>query len=359
MNELISTPPSISLSEDWPFPLFLIDPDNEKIIWVNQSAKEWTGKSMRRLIGKMPWEIFTADADARKIIKKCTDARSPLTMRDCPLRRNDKDQELCHLTAYPTETGIGLSLWFAGPQPRESRVGGQLVSGMGRLIAHELKNPLAGIKGAAQLLKDDVETEEGQTLLDLISSEIDRIRRLADRMETLGDQDPDNVDRVNIHELLRRARRIIQSASPDLVFTERYDPSLPHAKGDADTLMQALLNIIKNAGEAVSGHAETGEIILETRFRSGVSKLSKNTPQNLPIEIRIIDNGPGVADHIKEQLFQPFVTSKPEGQGLGLALVSKVASAHGGLIEVDSIPGRTIFSLLLPTPLIENDGDQS
>ena len=123
--------------------------------------------------------------------------------------------------------------------------------------------------------------------------------------------------------------------------------------------MQALLNIIKNAGEAVSGHAETGEIILETRFRSGVSKLSKNTPQNLPIEIRIIDNGPGVADHIKEQLFQPFVTSKPEGQGLGLALVSKVASAHGGLIEVDSIPGRTIFSLLLPTPLIENDGDQS
>ena len=87
--------------------------------------------------------------------------------------------------------------------------------------------------------------------------------------------------------------------------------------------------------------------------------MSKNTPQNLPIEIRIIDNGPGVADHIKEQLFQPFVTSKPEGQGLGLALVSKVASAHGGLIEVDSIPGRTIFSLLLPTPLIENDGDQS
>lgn len=359
MSVPIPTSPSISLSEDWPFPLFLIHPDTEQIVWVNQRAQEWTGKSIRRLIGQTPWELFSVDADAQQIIKKCAHAHSPLTMRDCPLRRADKAQELCHLTAYPTENGIGLSLWFAGHQPRESRVGGQLVSGMGRMIAHELKNPLAGIKGAAQLLRDDVETEEGQTLLDLISSEIDRIRRLADRMETLGDQDPDNVDRVNIHELLRRARRIIQSASPDLVFTERYDPSLPHAKGDADTLMQALLNIIKNAGEAVSGHTETGEIILETRFRSGVSKLSESAPQNLPIEIRIIDNGPGVADDIKEQLFQPFVTSKPEGQGLGLALVSKVASAHGGIVEVDSIPGRTTFSLLLPIPETVNDGDHS
>ncbi len=349
-----------TLADDWPFPLFLIDPDSENITWANQAAQEWVGTSIRRLVGKTPWDLFSVDADAQQIIAKCKDAQSALTMRDCPLKqadKTDKDDTLCHLTAYPSETGIGLSLWFAGPQPRENRVGGQVVSGMGRMIAHELKNPLAGIKGAAQLLRDDVETEEGRSLLELISSEIDRIRRLADRMETLGDQDPDNVDRVNIHELLRRARRVIQSANPELVFTERYDPSLPHAKGDADTLMQALLNIIKNAAEAVRGQNETGEIILETRFRSGVSKLSASEKsQHLPIEIRIIDNGPGVADEIKEQLFQPFVTNKPEGQGLGLALVSKVASAHGGLVEVRSQPGRTKFSLLLPIP---HNGDMS
>ena len=158
---------------------------------------------------------------------------------------------------------------------------------MGRLIAHELKNPLAGIKGAAQLLRDDVASEEGQSLIDLIGSEIDRIRRLADRMETLGDQDPENIDRVNIHEILRRARRVIQSANPNLIFTERYDPSLPHAKGDADTLMQAILNLIKNAAEAVSDLGGGGEITLETKFRSGVSARSKNSnsQQHLPIEI--------------------------------------------------------------------------
>jgi len=171
------------------------------------------------------------------------------------------------------------------------------VTGMGRMIAHELKNPLAGIKGAAQLLRDDVEGEEGQSLIELIGSEIDRIRRLADRMETLGDQDPDNVDRVNIHEILRRA----------------------------------------------------GEIILQTRFRSGVTSHtgSDDTTQHLPIEICIIDNGPGIAKHIASQLFQPFVSTKPEGQGLGLSLVSKVAAAHGGLVEVKSRPGKTKFSLLL------------
>ena len=150
-----------------------------------------------------------------------------------------------------------------------------------------------------------------------------------------------------------------QSANLKLVFTERYDPSLPHAKGDADTLMQALLNIIKNAAEAIEEAEDNGEIILETRFRSGVSKITDQTTRHLPIEIRIIDNGPGVAENIKEQLFQPFVTSKPEGQGLGLALVSKVASAHGGIVEVSSRPGRTKFSLLLPVPEDSIDGDMS
>ncbi|WP_409433717.1 two-component system sensor histidine kinase NtrB [Litorimonas sp. RW-G-Af-16] len=340
----------MSLSEDWPFPLVLLDQETATIRWVNMAAQEWLGQSLRNLEGKSPWDMVEVSDATQKIVSKCQESGASLIMRDCPIKRHGKEEEFCHITAYPTEIGIGLSLWTAGPRPRGSRVGGQVVSGMGRMIAHELKNPLAGIKGAAQLLRDDVESEEGRSLLDLISSEIDRIRRLADRMETLGDVDPTNRDRVNIHELLRQARRIIQSANPNLIFTERYDPSLPHVVGDADTLMQALLNLIKNASEAIEKQSENGEIILETRFRVGVRNGDDDQAKNLPIEILIIDNGPGVKAAMKEQLFQPFVTSKPEGQGLGLALVSKVARAHGGIVEVTSRPGRTKFSLLLPAP---------
>jgi len=344
------------LADDWPFPLFLISENDQHILWANQAAQEWLGKSLKRLIQKSPWEILQADEEAAGIISKCKVSLSPLTIRDCAIKKGEDEVQLCHLTAYPTEAGFGLSIWPTTPQPRETKIGGQVVSGMGRMIAHELKNPLAGIKGAAQLLRDDVETEEGQSLIDLIGSEIDRIRRLADRMETLGDQNPANEERVNIHEILRRARRVIQSANPKLVFTERYDPSLPHAQGDADTLMQALLNVIKNAAEAIDGQCDNGEIKLETAFRSGVSRRGgEDTSRHLPIEIRIIDNGPGISEELKDQIFQPFVTDKPDGQGLGLALVSKVAAAHGGIVEVSSRPGKTIFSLLLPTP----DGDVS
>ncbi|MDB2437597.1 ATP-binding protein [Hellea sp.] len=350
---MTDTPETLApLVEEWPFPLLLIDPETETISWANTSAQEWLGKSIRHILKKSPWEIFTVEGDVLDIISKCTEHEAPFTVRDCPLVRAGHEEEFAHFTAYPTQLGVGLSIWMSGPKPRRTRVGGQLVSGMGRLIAHELKNPLAGIKGAAQLLRDDVASEEGQILIDLIGSEIDRIRRLADRMETLGDQDPENIDRVNIHEILRRARRVIQSANPTLIFTERYDPSLPHAKGDADTLMQALLNLIKNAAESIEGHEDAGEIILETSFRSGVSARdeSGDASRHLPIEIRVIDNGPGISKHIADQIFQPFVSTKPEGQGLGLSLVSKVAAAHGGIVEVKSRPGKTKFSLLLPTP---------
>ena len=216
---------------------------------------------------------------------------------------------------------------------------------MGRMIAHELKNPLAGIKGAAQLLRDDVESSEGLALIELIGSEIDRIGRLVDRMEKLGDVDPTGAEQVNIHEILRQARRIIQSANPSLVFDERYDPSLPHVYGDPDTLMQALLNLIKNAAESAG---ERGKILLETSVRTGVRGGASG--KLLPVQIRIIDDGPGVPKDMMAQIFQPFVTTKHEGQGLGLALVSKVAAAHHGLVEVQSVPGRTVFSLLLPAP---------
>jgi len=334
------------LIDDWPFPVFKLAA-GDVISWVNQSAQEWLGTGLRKLQGKIVWEVVQTDPDSSKIAEKARAKNGAITSRHVAVKKKDAEGEgrIAHLTAYTTMDGTGLSVWFVGPEPREAKMGGQVVSGMGRMIAHELKNPLAGIKGAAQLLRDDVESEEGRALIDLIGSEIDRIRRLADRMEKLGDEDPAAVEKVNIHELLRQARRIIQSANPNIVFDERYDPSLPHASGDPDTLMQALLNLIKNAAESAG---ETGSIRLETSFRSGVR--SGKTSRHLPMQIQIIDNGPGIPKDMLAQIFQPFVTTKPEGQGLGLALVSKVAAAHDGLVEVQSQPGRTVFSLLLPAP---------
>jgi len=334
------------LLDDWPFPLFHLC-DEDTILWMNQAAQEWLGQGLRKLQGKRVWDVIVTDPDTSKIAQTTRAKNGVITSRHVNVKINDEkgDGHIANLTAYSTGHGIGLSIWFSGPEPRETKIGGQVVTGMGRMIAHELKNPLAGIKGAAQLLRDDVESEEGRALIDLIGSEIDRIRRLADRMEKLGDEDPASVKRVNIHEILRQARRIIQSANPGVRIDERYDPSLPHASGDPDTLMQALLNLIKNAAESAG---ENGHILLETSFRSGVR--SGKTSRQLPMQIRIIDNGPGIPKDMLAQIFQPFVTTKPEGQGLGLALVSKVAAAHDGLVEVQSIPGRTVFSLLLPAP---------
>lgn len=333
------------LVEDWPFPLFKLD-DNDGIIWANQVAQEWLGQGLKKFAGKLVWDVVQTDPDSCEIANKARASSGAITSRHIAVKRADEDSDgrIAHLTAYPTVGGAGLSIWFVGPEPREAKMGGQVVTGMGRMIAHELKNPLAGIKGAAQLLRDDVESKEGRDLIDLIGSEIDRIRRLADRMEKLGDDDHSSAERVNIHELLRQARRIIQSANPNVTFDERYDPSLPHASGDPDTLMQALLNLIKNAAESAG---ESGSILLETSFRTGVRGKSS---RQLPMQIRIIDNGPGIPKDLLAQIFQPFVTTKPEGQGLGLALVSKVAAAHEGLVEVQSVPGRTVFSLLLPAP---------
>lgn len=336
----------ILLVDDWPFPLFKLS-EGDDVMWANQAAQEWLGKSLRQISGKSIWSIFETDPDTRAITLKARDKSGAVTSRDIAVKAygGSGGGRLAHLTAYPTADGTGLSIWFVGPEPRSAKIGGHVVTGMGRMIAHELKNPLAGIKGAAQLLRDDVESAEGLALIELIGSEIDRIRRLADRMEKLGDEDPEQSERVNIHEILRQARRVIQSANPNLVFDERYDPSLPHAYGDPDTLMQALLNLIKNAAESAGEH---GQIRLETSFRAGVR--GGKSSRLLPVQIKIIDNGPGIPKDMMAQIFQPFVTTKPEGQGLGLALVSKVAAAHEGLVEVQSAPGRTVFSLLLPAP---------
>jgi two-component system nitrogen regulation sensor histidine kinase GlnL len=230
------------------------------------------------------------------------------------------------------------------------RAAARSVSGLAAVLAHEIKNPLSGIRGAAQLLEPSL-SDEDRALARLICAETDRIRNLVDRMEVFGDERPLAIEPVNIHSVLDHVKRIAESGfARGIRITEQYDPSLPPLPGNRDKLVQAFLNLVKNAAEAVSETRDGGRIVLTTAFRPGV-RLSVPGSQarvSLPLMIEVEDSGPGIAESVKSHLFDPFVTTKRTGTGLGLALVAKIVGDHGGIIECDSEPRRTVFRVLLP-----------
>ena len=223
------------------------------------------------------------------------------------------------------------------------------VTGLAAMLAHEIKNPLSGIRGAAQLLESSVDDDD-RALTRLICDEADRIVKLVDRMEVFSDERPIEREPVNIHIVLDHVRRLAQSGfARHIRIGDDYDPSLPPVFANRDQLVQVFLNLVKNAAEAI-GDSTDGEIVLTTAFKPGfrLSVPGSAAKVTLPLEFCVRDNGPGVPSDMVPHLFDPFVTTKANGTGLGLALVAKIIGDHGGVIECDSQPRRTVFRVLLP-----------
>lgn len=315
-----------------------------RIVYANNAAEPIFGKSRRKLAGEDlaacgPWGEIAAEMASRAIATE----REILAHDVAVMAAGEVERGT--LDAVPDADGVCIALRRAPPgivSPRGEGAANAAV-GFGRMLSHELKNPIAGARGAAQLI---AQTGEGETaeLARIIVTELDRARRIADHWSRVGDIVPQPSQPVNLHGLAREAIASARAAAPvSLGFEERFDPSLPDAWGDRDLLLQAMLNLLTNAAEAVA-HEAAGEVVVSTRYRrpppGGLSPEAR-------LEIEVADNGPGVPPELCDSVFNPFVTGKPAGEGLGLAFASRVADLHGGGIEFDSRPGRTAFRLFL------------
>jgi two-component system nitrogen regulation sensor histidine kinase GlnL len=267
----------------------------------------------------------------------------------------DQLPQLQNVHATPLQDAAGDILILLHPQGMADKMDRSLgnrsaarsVTGMAAMLAHEIRNPLAGISGAAQLLEMGL-GDSDRELTGLIQAEAARIGKLVDRVEQFGDLRPARRQALNIHDVLDRARRAAQAGfAAHARFSEEFDPSLPPTAGDPDQLLQVFQNLLKNAAEAVPRVG--GAIAMSTAYSPGVKMVRPGQKsESLPLVVTITDNGPGIPENLIRDIFDPFVSSKVNGTGLGLSLVSKFITDHGGVVECDSRPGRTRFRIRLP-----------
>jgi two-component system nitrogen regulation sensor histidine kinase GlnL len=354
------TPLSTSVLQALPQPIIVCD-DGRTIVFVNYAAEAFFGASLSVLSRQRLDDLIAFGSPIIGLVDAVGERRAPMTeyrVRVGSSRFGDAaDDRIVDVFASPiSETDGRVALLFqertmADKIDRQlvSRGAARSVTGLASMLAHEIKNPLSGIRGAAQLLEQSVTSEE-LPLARLVREEVDRIVDLIDRVEVFGDDRPIEREPINIHVILDRVKLLAKNGvAKGITFSEDYDPSLPPVYGNRDQLIQVFLNLVKNAAEALE-RTQKPEIRFSTAFRPGIRIAVQGIQEriSLPLEIVIEDNGPGVPPEMLPILFDPFVTTKANGSGLGLALVAKIVGDHGGVIDSDSRPGRTRFRVLLP-----------
>ncbi len=340
-----------------PVAVVMLD-EADVLCFVNYAAEEFFGSSAALLVKQHLSEILPVDHPIFLVLERArrdgqTVAEHNMIFEGPRLARRGTSVQAAPLPDEPGHVVLTLqdsSAARALDQQMSARNAARSITGMAAVLAHEVKNPLSGIRGAAQLLETSAPPADRELAV-LIRDEADRIRAMVERMETFGEKKLER-DAVNIHRVLEHVRKLAGSGfGARIKFIESYDPSLPHVHGNRDQLIQVLLNLVKNAAEAIAGmERPDGEIHLSTGFQHGVrlSAASGRVRSNLPLFVSVRDNGPGIPEDIRRHLFEPFISTKATGSGLGLALVAKIVADHGGLIDVDSRPGRTEFRINLP-----------
>ncbi|WGV17014.1 two-component system sensor histidine kinase NtrB [Fuscovulum ytuae] len=339
-----------------PLPALLIGPDN-RIAEVNPAGEIFLNVSSKSLMGQPAFDRLSIDAPMDEALARARVNQSPLFINDVDVTTGERAPIQCNIQVAPMHDNAEVILLIISPRDVADRLGRAMqvksaaksAIGMAEMLAHEIKNPLAGISGAAQLIGMNLPPEDRE-LADLIVEETRRIVKLLEQVEQFGNLRPPDRRAVNIHDALDRARKsAMVGFAAHMQIVEDYDPSLPPTYADPDQLMQVFLNLIKNAAEACQRAGEGTTIRLHTFYDLSLRIRGKDgRPAALPLQIEIIDDGPGIPPEIAADIFEPFVSGRENGTGLGLALVSKIISDHEGWISVDSVPGRTVFRVSLP-----------
>ena len=348
---------AVSILAHLPNPVFVID-DRDRFTYLNNAAEMFFQSSQVMLIGAPLATLIPADSPLFSMLSRARLQQVSVADQGVEFAGPRIGMKLVNVQISPYgERGLADGQLLVTIQERAlaERLRGQSVfhgaarsiSAMAALLAHEVKNPLAGIKGAAQLLQADLGAGDAE-LTRMIVEETDRITSLLDRMEGFAGGASVVLAPVNIHEILDHCLAIASASfGAHLSVSRSYDPSLPVMEGHRDLLIQAFINIIKNASEVTD---KKGELTVKTSYSRGrrLSAGAMRTQLHVPIQVEIIDNGPGISPDIRDHIFDPFVTAKAGGSGLGLAMVASVVADHGGMVEVDSARGRTVFRINFP-----------